>query len=196
MAAPEWRQFQATIYMYIETHCKHRRKKIYLRWAIAIDRKDHYMYSSSDPLCTDRTEQVRQTTIFKIPLTFFKQFWATKNKPTNKYLALRSIHPRQSAKRKEAGLYSRDWFISQIMPAMQLYFWERAKAACYLYVAYVRNAVAAILNLILLLRKIAIGESSIPWNRSLRAKTEDGVSGGQLPPISYSSIWRYASRTV
>ena len=43
------------------------------------------------------------------------------------------------------------------MPAMQLYFWERAKAACYLYVAYVRNAVAAILNLILLLRKIAIG---------------------------------------
>ena len=82
------------------------------------------------------------------------------------------------------------------MPAMQLYFWERAKAACYLYVAYVRNAVAAILNLILLLRKIAIGESSIPWNRSLRAKTEDGVSGGQLPPISYSSTWRYASRTV
>ena len=154
------------------------------------------MYSSSDPLYTDRTEQVRQTTIFKIPLTFFKQFGATKNKPTNKYLALRSIHPRHSAKRKEAGLYSGDWFISQIMPAMQLYFWERAKAACYLYVAYVRIAVAAILNLILLLRKIAIGESSIPWNRSLRAKTEDGVSGGQLPPISYSSTWRYASRTV
>ena len=82
------------------------------------------------------------------------------------------------------------------MPAMQLYFWERAKAACYLYVAYVRNAVAAILNLILLLREIAIGESSIPWNRSLRAKTEDWVSGGQLPPISYSSTWLYASRTV
>ena len=61
------------------------------------------------------------------------------------------------------------------------YFWERAKVACYLYVAYVRNAVAAILNLILLLRKIATGESSIPWNRSLRAKTEDGVSGGPTP---------------
>ena len=154
------------------------------------------MYSSSDPLYTDRTEQVRQTTIFKIPLTFFKQFGATKNKPTKKHLALRSIHPRHSAKRKEAGLYSEDWFISQIMPAMQLYFWERAKDACYLYVAYVRNVVGAILNLILLLRKIAIGESSIPWNRSLRAKTEDGVSGSQLPPISYSSTWRYASRTV
>ena len=61
---------------------------------------------------------------------------------------------------------------------MQLYFWERAKAACYLYVAYVRNAVAAIFNLILLLRKIATEESCIPWNRSLR--TEDGVRGGQL----------------
>ena len=148
------------------------------------------MYSSSDPLYTDRTEQVRQTIIFRIPLTFFKQFWATKNK----CLALRSIHPRHSAKRKEAGLYSGDWFISQIMPAMQLYFWERAKAACYLYVAYVRNTVAAILNLILLLRKIATGESSIPWNRSLRAKTEDGVSWGQLPPLFYNSTWRYASR--
>lgn len=32
---------------------------------------------------------------------------------------------------------------------MQLCFWERAKAACYVYFAYVRNAVAAILNLIL-----------------------------------------------
>ena len=78
---------------------------------------------------------------------------------------------------------------------MQLYFWERAKAACYLYVAYVRNVVAAILNLILLLRKIAIGESSIPWNRSLRAKTEEGVIGGRLPSIFYNSTWRYASRT-
>ena len=78
---------------------------------------------------------------------------------------------------------------------MQLYFWERAKAACYLYIAYVRNAVAAILNLILLLRKIATGESSIPWNTSLRAKTEDGVSGGQLPSIFYDSTWRYTSRT-
>ena len=33
---------------------------------------------------TDRTEQVRQTTIFRIPLTFFKLFWATKNRPTKK----------------------------------------------------------------------------------------------------------------
>ena len=55
---------------------------------------------------------------------------------------------------------------------MQPYFWERAEAACHVYVAYVRNAVVAILNLILLLRKIVNGESSIPWNRSLRAKTE------------------------
>ena len=78
---------------------------------------------------------------------------------------------------------------------MQLYFWERAKAACYLYVAYVRNVVTAILNLILLLRKIAIGESSIPWNRSLRAKTDGGVSRGQLPSIFYYSTWRYANRT-
>ena len=61
---------------------------------------------------------------------------------------------------------------------MQPYFGERAEAACYVYVAYVRNAVAAIFSLILLLRKIANRESSIPWNRSLRAKTEDGVSGG------------------
>ena len=30
---------------------------------------------------------------------------------------------------------------------MQLYFWERAKAACYVYVvAYVRSAVAAIFD--------------------------------------------------
>ena len=56
---------------------------------------------------------------------------------------------------------------------MQLYFWERAKAACYFYVAYVRNAVAAIWNFILLLRKIADRESSIRWTRSPRAKTED-----------------------
>ena len=46
--------FTEKIYMYIETHCKHRRKKIYLRWAIAIDRKDHSMYSSSDPLYTEK----------------------------------------------------------------------------------------------------------------------------------------------
>ena len=59
----------------------------------------------------------------------------------------------------------------------------------YVYVCmYVCNAVAAILNLILLLRKIATGESSIPWNRSLGAKTE-------LPPIFYNSTWRYVSRT-
>ena len=57
------------------------------------------------------------------------------------------------------------------------------------------NAVAALLNLILLLRKIAIGESSIPWNRSLRAKTDGGVSGGQHPSIFYNSTWRYARRT-
>ena len=58
---------------------------------------------------------------------------------------------------------------------MQLFFWERAKAACYVYFAYVRNAVAAIFNLILLLRKIA--ESSIPWTCSLRANTQAGGSG-------------------
>ena len=45
---------------------------------------------------------------------------------------------------------------------MQPYFWGRAEAACYVYVAYVRNAVAAMFSLILLLRKIAIGESSMP----------------------------------
>ena len=38
---------------------------------------------------------------------------------------------------------------------MQLYFWERAKAACHVYVSYGRNALAAIFNLILLQRKIA-----------------------------------------
>ena len=149
------------------------------------------MYSSSDPLYTDRTEQVRQTTIFRIPLPFFKQLWATKNK----CMALRSIHPRHSAKRKEAGLYSGDWFISQI--ACNAAVFLGAGESCLLCLCCVcsLNTVAAILNLILLLRKIATGESSIPWNRSLRAKTEDGVSGGQLPPIFYNSTWRYASRT-
>ena len=45
---------------------------------------------------------------------------------------------------------------------MQPYFWGRAEAACYVYVAYVRNAVTAMFSLVLLLRKIAIGESSMP----------------------------------
>ena len=58
---------------------------------------------------------------------------------------------------------------------MQPYFGGRAEAACHVYVAYVRNAVAAIFNLILLLRKIA--ESSTPWTWSLRANTQAGGSG-------------------
>ena len=41
---------------------------------------------------------------------------------------------------------------------------------------------------------IAIGESSITWNRSLRAKTEGGISGGQLPSIFHNSTWRLIMR--
>ena len=65
---------------------------------------------------------------------------------------------------------------------MQLYFWEQATAqtaACYVYVARLCSSVVPWLpSLILWLRKI--GESSIDWNRSLRAKTQGGVSGGQI----------------
>ena len=87
-------------------------------------------------------------------------------------MALQSIDPRHSAKQKKRA-FIREIDLFQL--AMQLFFWERAKSACYVFFAYVRNAVAAIFNLILLLRKIA--ESSTPWTWSLRANTQAGGSG-------------------
>ena len=192
MGAPELRQFQVTIY--IETHCKHRRKKsIYGGQSRSTEKiipcTVHLTLSTP----------IGQSKFARLP--FLRFHWHFLNNSellktslqTSTWRCGQFIHATAPNEKKRAFIREIDLFL---MPAMQLYFWERAKAACYLYVAYVRNVVAAILNLILLLRKIAIGESSIPWNRSLRAKTEDGVSGGQLPPISYSSTWRYARRTV
>ena len=68
LGVPALRQFQVTIY--VETHCKRRRKKVYLRGAIAIDRKVIPCKVRLDPLYTDRAEQVCQTTIFRIPGNF------------------------------------------------------------------------------------------------------------------------------
>ena len=145
-----------------------------------------------DPLYTDRAEQVCQTTIFRIPGNFLNYSELLKTGlQTSPPLSGQFTHATARNEKKRAFIREIDVFLQ---PAMKPYFWGRAEAACYVYVAYVRNAVAAIFNLILLLRKIAIGESSMPQNRSLRAKTEGGVSGGQLPSIFYNSTWRYASR--
>ena len=74
---------------------------------------------------------------------------------------------------------------------MQLFFWERAKAACYVYFAYVRNAVAAIFNLISLLERLRRA-ASLGLSRFGRTHKLEGVGTNSF--IFYNSTWRYASR--
>ena len=196
MGAPELRQFQVTIY--VETHCKHRRKKsiygLQSRWTEKI-------IPCKVRLTLSKCTPIGQSRFARLPFLGFHWHFLNysellKTGLQTSGLALQLIRPRHVARNKKKRAFTREIHLL-ISIACNAAVFLGAGESCLLSLCCLcsLNTVAAIFNLNLLLRKIAIGESSIPWNRSPRAKADGGVSRGQLPSIFYNSTWRYASRT-
>ena len=185
--------------IYIETHCKHRRKKSICGGQ---SRSTEKIIPCKVRLTLSKCTPIGQSSFARLP--FLEFHWHFLNysellKQAYKQAAWRSsqfVHATARNKKKRAFTREIIHLITSSIACNAAVFLGAGGSCLFCLCGLCSlNTVAAIFGLILLLRKIAILESSIPWNRSLRAKTDCGVSRGQLPSIFYNSTWRYASRT-